>query len=203
MNKTIIFDLGGVYFSNGTRIAVDAIADRYSIGRDAVEGILNGEPGREYRIGNISAEQFWQMAKTSWNIQESTEALSLIWCSSYRPNDDTVKLVDRLKDAGHELLYLSDNTAERVAYLDEKYRFLQKFDEGIFSHIVKHKKPDPLIYQLLLDKASQPATACVYIDDKSEYLQPAKRLGMEVITFNNAALLESRLKELSLLPDAS
>ena len=199
MYRTIIFDLGGVYFSDGTRTAIDAIAAEYAIARDAVECILNGEPGREYRIGNISAEQFWQMAKKSWNIQESTEALSLLWCSSYRPNDDTAKLVDRLKDAGHELLYLSDNTAERVAYLNEKYRFLQKFDEGIFSHIVKRKKPDPVIYQLILDKASHPASACVYIDDKPEYLQPAKKLGMEVIAFTNAAQLESRLKELALL----
>ena len=199
MIQTIIFDLGGVYFSDGTRTAIDAIAAEYALAGDAVEGILNGEPGREYRIGNISAAQFWQMAETSWNIRESTEALSLIWCSSYRPHDDTVKLVDRLKDAGHELLYLSDNTAERVAYLAEKYRFLQKFDEGIFSHIVKRKKPDPVIYQLLLDKASHPATACVYIDDKPEYLQPAKKLGMEVIAFTNAAQLENRLKELALL----
>ncbi|MCP4626214.1 MAG: HAD-IA family hydrolase [bacterium] len=199
MYRTIIFDLGGVYFSDGTRTAIDAIADRYKIDRAAGEDVLNGDAGKQYRIGMLSVEQFWQMAKTSWNIQESTEALSLIWCSSYRPNDDTAKLVDRLKDAGHELLYLSDNTAERVAYLDEKYRFLQKFDEGIFSHIVKRKKPDPVIYQLLVDKASHPATACVYIDDKPEYLQPAKKLGMEVIAFTNAAQLESMLKELALL----
>jgi HAD superfamily hydrolase (TIGR01509 family) len=198
MSKTIIFDLGGVYFSNGTRTAIDAIAAEYTIARDAVDGILNGEPGREYRLGNITAAQFWQTAKTSWNIRESTEALSLIWCSSYRPDDGTVALVDRLKEAGHELLYLSDNTAERVAYLDEKYRFLQKFDEGIFSHIVKRKKPDPVIYQLLLDKASHPASACVYIDDKPEYLQPAKKLGMEVIVFKNAEQLETGLKELAL-----
>ena len=103
MSKTVIFDLGGVYFSNGTRTAIDAIATKYAIARDAVEDILNGEPGREYRIGKISAAQFWQRAKTSWKIQDSTESLSLLWCSSYRPNEGTVKLVDRLKDAGHDV----------------------------------------------------------------------------------------------------
>ncbi len=190
MNKTIIFDLGGVYFSNGTRIAVDAIAERYNIGREAVNDILNGDAGKQYRIGSLSAGQFWQRAKTSWNIQESSEALALLWCSSYRSIDGTVKLVDRLKSAGHELLYLSDNTAERVAYLDQQYHFLQKFDDGIFSHIVKCKKPEPMIYQLLLAKASHPATACVYIDDNPEYLEPAKRLGMEVIVFKNAEQLK-------------
>ena len=71
--RTVIFDLGGVYFGDGTRIAVDTIFAEYKIERDAVEAILNGEPGKQYWIGKISAEQFWQRAKTSWNIEVSSE----------------------------------------------------------------------------------------------------------------------------------
>jgi len=198
MNKTIIFDLGGVYFTDGTRVAIDAIAAGYNIAREAVADVLNGHLGKQYRIGALSAEQFWRRAKTHWDIKEAAETLSLLWCSSYRTNDGTVGLVKRLRNAGHELLYLSDNTAERVAYLDQKYNFLPKFDDGIFSHVVKCKKPDPAIYQLLLEKASQPAGACVYIDDKPRYLVPAKKLGMEVIAFKNAGQLETGLKELAL-----
>jgi HAD superfamily hydrolase (TIGR01509 family) len=203
MRRTVIFDLGGVYFCDGTRISVDTISAEYKIERDAVEAILNGEPGKQYRIGKISAEQFWQRAKTSWNIEVSSRKLSRIWCSSYQPNEGVVRLVDRLKNAGHELLYLSDNTRERVAYLDGKYSFLQKFDGGIFSHEVKRKKPNPIIYQLVLAKASHLANECVYIDDKPEYLGPAKSLGMQVLAFKSAFQLETRLKELLLLPDAS
>lgn len=201
MFRTVIFDLGGVYFGDGTRIAVDIISAEYKIERDAVEAIINGESGKEYRIGKISAEQFWQRAKISWNIQASSETLSRLWCSSYQPNEGVVRLADRLRNAGYELLYLSDNTPERVAHLDERYSFLQKFDDGIFSHVVKHKKPDPIIYQLVLAKASHPANECVYIDDKPDYLGPAKNLGMEVIVFKSASQLETRLKELALLPD--
>ena len=60
-----------------------------------------------------------------------------------------------------------------------------------------------MIYQLLLAKASHPANACVYIDDKPEYFGPAKSLGMQVIAFKNASQLETRLEELLLLPDVS
>jgi FMN phosphatase YigB (HAD superfamily) len=201
--RTVIFDLGGVYFGDGTRIAIDTISADYQIGRDAVEAILNGEPGEQYRIGKISAEQFWQRAKSFWNIEVLSEKLSRIWCSSYQPNEGVVRLVERLKNVGYELLYLSDNTRERVSYLDERYSFLQKFDGGIFSYVVKRKKPDPIIYQLVLNRASHPASACVYIDDKPEYLGPAKSLGMQVIAFKSASQLETRLKELLLLPDAS
>ncbi len=203
MYRTIIFDIGGVYFSDGTRIAIDAISAEYRIDRNLVEAIINGEPGKQYRMGKISAEQFWRRAKTTWEIEVSSEKLSQIWYSGYRPNEDVVRLVTRLKNAGYELLYLSNNTRERVAYLDEKFSFRQKFDDGIFSHLVKCKKPDPLIYQLLLAKASHPANECVYIDDKPEYLGPPKNLGIKVIAFKDAFQLETRLRELLLLPDAS
>ena len=199
MKRTVIFDIGGVYFSDGTRVAIDAIAAKYRIDRDAVEGFINGKQGRKYRIGAISADQFWHQAIRQWDIQSSAEILALIWNSSYQLDEGTARLVDRLRSAGHELLYLSDNTAEKVAYLDAKFAFLQKFDDGIFSHLVSCRKPDPKIYELLLTKASHPADACIFIDDKPANLEPAKKLGMQTIAFKNSAHLESCLKKLALL----
>jgi len=199
MKRTVIFDLGGVYFSDGTRQAIDKIAAGYGVDRQAVAGFLNGEAGASYRTGRITVDQFWQQATTSWNIRASAQALSTIWCESYQPIRGTVSLVEQLRTAGHQLLYLSDNTRERVDYLEEKYGFLKNFDDGVFSHLVRCKKPDPKIYELLLAKAVNPAAACVYIDDKPDYLMPAKELGLQVIAFKNAAQLEAGLKELLLL----
>jgi HAD superfamily hydrolase (TIGR01509 family) len=199
MKKTVIFDLGGVYFSDGTRQAIDKIAAGYGVDRQAVAGFLNGEAGASYRTGRITADQFWQQAATLWDIQASAEALSITWCESYQPIRGTVRLVDQLRTADHQLLYLSDNTQERVAYLEEKYGFLKNFDDGVFSHLVRCKKPDPMIYEFVLAKAVNPAAACVYIDDKPDYLLPAQDLGMQVIAFKNAAQLEAEFKELLLL----
>ena len=75
---------------------------------------------------------------------------------------------------------------------------MSSFDDGIFFHVVKCKKPGPMIYQLLQVKASHLASACVYIDDRPEYLVPAKRLGMQVIAFKSASQLEARLLKLLL-----
>ena len=202
MKKTVIFDLGGVYFSDGTRQAIDKIAAGYGIDRQAVAGFLNGEAGASYRTGRITADQFWQQATTLWNIRASAEALSITWCESYQPNRGTVRLVKQLRAADHQLLYLSDNTQERVACLEEKYGFLKNFDDGIFSHLARRKKPDPMIYELVLAKAVNPAADCVYIDDKPGYLLPAKDLGMQVIAFKNDSQLEAEFMELELLPDA-
>ena len=201
MKKTVIFDLGGVYFSDGTRQAIDKIAAGYGVDRQAVAGFLKGEAGASYRTGRITADQFWQQATILWNIRASAEALSITWCESYQPNRGTVRLVKQLRAADHQLLYLSDNTQERVAYLEEKYGFIKNFDDGTFSHLARCKKPDPMIYELVLAKAVNPAADCVYIDDKPDYLLPAKDLGMQVIAFKNDSQLEAEFMELELLPD--
>lgn len=202
MESTVIFDLGGVYFNDGTRLAIDTIAARFGIDRQAVAGQLNGEAGAGYRTGRITADQFWQQAAALWQIQASTEELSTIWCESYQPNRGTVRLVERLKAAGHQILYLSDNTKERVAYLENKYSFLKKFDDGVFSHLAGLKKPDHRIYELVLAKALHP-DACVYIDDKPDLLSPARALGLKTIAFKNAAQLEADLAGLGLLTEES
>ena len=75
------------------------------------------------------------------------------------------------------------------------------FCDGIFSHLVKRRKPDPVIYQLILAKASHAAEACIYIDDKPDFLKPAQDLGMTIIAFKNSSQLEDELKALSLFPD--
>lgn len=199
MKSTVIFDLGGVYFSDGTRRAIDKIAAGYGINRQAVAEFLNGKAGTSYRTGRITVDQFWQQATALWKIQALPEMLSTIWCESYQPNRGTVRLVKQLRAADHQLLYLSDNTQERVAFLEDKYGFLKNFDDGIFSHRARLRKPDPRIYERVLAKALNSAAACVYIDDKPEYLKPAKQLGMQVIAFKSASQLEADLKDLALL----
>jgi putative hydrolase of the HAD superfamily len=201
MSKTVIFDIGGVYFCDGTQIAIGSIASRYKIKPEMVANILNGDAGGKYRTGMITAEEFWNQAGRHWNLASTPEELSAIWHQSYQPDDGTVRLIERLKKADHQLLYFSNNTGEKVAYLDKKYRFLDKFDDGIFSHLVKRRKPDPVIYQLILAKASHAADACIYIDDKPHFLKPAQDLGMTVIAFKNSSQLEDELKALSLFPE--
>ena len=50
------------------------------------------------------------------------------------------------------------------------------FDGGIASCEVHINKPDPRIYQALLDKYQLKASECVFIDDRRENVQAAFEL---------------------------
>ena len=39
MIKSVIFDLGGVYFTDGTKIAIKKISEKYNLNLKAVQGL--------------------------------------------------------------------------------------------------------------------------------------------------------------------
>ncbi len=193
MIESVIFDLGGVYFTDGTTRAIGQISATFGVPEESVHHVLMGDLGTRYRVGTITSGQFWEGARKHWGIEASDQQLTALWLEAYEPIAGTVALIDRLAAAGYELLYLSDNTRDRVDYLEATYPFLHRFVAGVFSHDAGVRKPDPRIYELLLAKATHPATACIYIDDKPAMLVPAGKMGMTVIAFENPDQVEADL----------
>ena len=115
------------------------------------------------------------------------------WRLAYEPIPGTVSLIDRLGVAGYELLYLSDNVEDRIEYLEETYGFLHRFKDGVFSHRVGIRKPNPRIYELVLEKAAHPPAQCLFVDDKPAMLEPAERMGMAVVAFESPSQVETAL----------
>lgn len=194
--KTIIFDLGGVYFTDGTKRAIEIISKRWNLDQSLVTDVFKGKIGTAYRESKISHEEFWEQAKVALGIDASMDELSKIWLDGYVPIEGTVEIIKELRENGYEILYLSDNVQERIDYIESKYHFLQYFKSGVFSHIVGVRKPNPKIYQYALDEASNPAENCVYIDDKPNLLEEAQKLGMATIAFIDAEETRRKLIEL-------
>lgn len=194
--KTVIFDLGGVYFTDGTKRAIDIITQRWNLDQSKVADVFKGKIGTAYRESQISHEEFWRQAKETLGIDAPMEELAEIWLNGYVPIEGTVEIIKELKEKGYEILYLSDNVQERIDYIEEKYHFLQYFKSGVFSHIAGVRKPNPKIYQLALEESSNPAENCVYIDDKPNLLEEADKLGMATIAFVNADETRKKLIEL-------
>jgi putative hydrolase of the HAD superfamily len=48
------------------------------------------------------------------------------------------------------------------------------------------RKPDPMIYGLVLDKLALPADRCVFVDDAPVNVEAATRLGMYAIRHRDA-----------------
>ncbi len=191
--KTIIFDLGGVYFTDGAGRFIRKIYTEFNIPEEKIIAALKGDIGLKYRTGKISEEEFWNSVKKFLGIDINNDKLADMWHSSYELQEGTLGIIKKLRDAGYEVIFLSNNIKERAEYLQKKYNFTEDFHDGVFSHVVQVNKPDLEIYRQILKKTKSMAEECVFIDDKVENLVPARELGMKGIHFRNARQLEKEL----------
>ncbi|GAB4579407.1 MAG: HAD-IA family hydrolase [Anaerolineales bacterium] len=113
--------------------------------------------------------------------------------------DGTVEILARLKQQGYALYGLSNWSAETYPRVQHKFEFFSWFDGIVLSGEVKLAKPDPKIYQLVLDKAGVPAGDCLFIDDSLKNIEAAKALGFLTVHFQSPEQLETDLANLGIL----
>ena len=110
------------------------------------------------------------------------------WMSMLRPRRRMQTLVAQLKQRGYCVYYLS-NIPEDVLDLLMHRDFEGLFDGGVASCEVKINKPDPRIYQALLDKYHLRADECIFIDDRADNLVAASALGFGIYEMHNVGTL--------------
>jgi HAD superfamily hydrolase (TIGR01509 family) len=69
----------------------------------------------------------------------------------------------------------------------------------VISGEVGSIKPEPLIFEILLEKIGRPAYECLFIDDSLANIQQAKKMGFATIHFLSPGQLEEELKNFGLL----
>jgi 2-haloacid dehalogenase len=111
----------------------------------------------------------------------------------------TVEILKQLNQAEYPLYGLSNWSAETFPYAREKYDFFDLFDDMVISGEVGHVKPEPEIFQILLNKIGRPAQECLLIDDSLLNIQQANKMGFATIHFESPAHLEKELKQLHLI----
>ena len=107
-----------------------------------------------------------------------------------------VKWVRDLKAQGYGVYYLSNFSAKIERECKDALVFLEEMDGGILSHRDKLIKPDPRIYQLLVNRYDLHAEECVFLDDTPVNVHVAVQLGMQGIIFQSENQAKEELTKL-------
>lgn len=110
-----------------------------------------------------------------------------------------VDILRQLKKAGYPLYALSNWSAETFPIARRKYDFFELFEEIVISGEVGLVKPEPAIFELLLNKIGRPARECLFVDDAEANIEQANRMGLATILFKSPQQLEADLMGLKLL----
>jgi HAD superfamily hydrolase (TIGR01509 family) len=104
---------------------------------------------------------------------------------SWRPIADTVDLLYRLRAKGHTLFCLSNMHPGSLAFLERTCTFWDAFDGRVISCEVGFCKPEPAIYEYLLERHVLKAPETIFIDDLDVNLAAARTFGIRTIKFED------------------
>jgi 2-haloacid dehalogenase len=198
--QAIIFDFGGVLLDWDPRLVYKRFfAHPYEIDHFLTEvdfATWNAEQDR----GRPFAEGVAALSSQFPHHTHLIRAYYDHWEESIvGPIPGSVAILRKLKQAGYPLYGLSNWSAETFPKVRKKYTFFDLLDDIVLSGDVKMLKPDPAIFNLLLNKIGYPAPNCLLIDDSRPNIVTAKSLGFNTIHFISPAQLQSELQRLHLL----
>jgi 2-haloacid dehalogenase len=116
------------------------------------------------------------------------------------PIAGSVEILAELRDRGTPLYGLTNFSAETYPPTYERFEFLRWFRGIIVSGEVGVIKPDPRIFELLIERFTIDPQRAVYIDDVEANIAAARRFGIHAIQFTNPVALRAELATLGLLP---
>ena len=101
-----------------------------------------------------------------------------------------------LKDKGYSIYILSNYSEELFRMHTKGALFLDLLDGGIVSYQVHALKPEPEIYQILLDKYGLQAEECLFFDDRADNVESARVLGIRAVQVTSREMLNETLDKM-------
>ena len=135
--------------------------------------------------------RFWQNTADALGISTSTLQQEFLRFPS--PLLEVIELVRRL-EPHYQMAMLSNQIESWHSTLMTRWDLWALFDPIVTSYAEGVAKPDPEIYQRLLQKLDVPAEQCLFIDDIERNLLPAQQLGMKTILFTSDLNLERAIE---------
>lgn len=197
MIKVIAFDYGGVIevqekglrqnIANTLNVTVEDWAEVYY----SLNHLFNREKQSWVEVATLVAKKFDatddQIFKIQELIRKNEETREL--------NLELIEIIKDLKSRNFKIALLSNNSlALRQRLLDQE--IIHHFDKVIISAEVGFQKPQPEIFEILLNSLNIKSHELVFIDDSIKSLEGAENIGYTPILFESNEKLMKDLSEI-------
>src|SRR5690606_19820497 len=109
--------------------------------------------------------------------------------------DDSVALMEKLIDAGHDVTLLTNWAADTFVEARERFPFLNKPRGVTVSGEIRAIKPDRAIYDHHVKAFDIEPSTSIFIDDSQKNVEGARAAGWQAVLFTDAPTLEKDLRQ--------
>ena len=172
--KNIVFDLGGVLFARDATKCTQEFIDFFAF--------VRSEPmphfWEEYDRGTSTlAEVTDTLCEMHACTRAKCEEFLRRSIEMQEPVKPTEALIHDLKAAGYKLYVLSNMSREFIAFL-RRFPVYRLFDGEVVSCEERTVKPEPRIYEILLERYGLNPAETLFIDDRRSNIAAAEALGI-------------------------
>lgn len=192
--NTIIFDMGGVIFKNGTREAINVLTSKYNVEAQIAHDIYNGSLSWDLRAGLLSSDIYWAVVQDKYGKYDFWNKLNLkeLWYEQFTPLSGMLELLNSLNGKAR-LGIISGNIEDRVEYLFKKYKLRQLFNFEAYSFTFNLHKNDPNLYKGVIEKFNINAKNALFIDDNLDCLEAANQCELRTYLFKDSHQLKQEI----------
>ena len=183
MLKNIVFDLGGVVVAHneeGFREKLGKFFD-FVFGPD-----MKCVPSFwvDYDLGILTIDETAAEVAKYRDCDAETAKMHMLQAIALQEEvEPTVELIKELKAKGYKLYVLSNMSKEYIEFL-RKLPVFDYFDYQVVSSEVHLGKPDPNIYNYLLEHCELNPAETIFIDDRKDNVEVAESVGIVPFHFD-------------------
>ena len=194
---TVIFDVGNVLVQYDWKSYLDTFPYSEDVKKRIGAAIFESGTWNEQDRGALEpGEYIRQFVNNAPELEE--EILQVL-----STNERTISIfpysetwTHYLKKQGYHLYILSNYPQKLLEKTQPEMSFLKYIDGAIFSCQIHQIKPEPQIYQTLLDTFGIDPNRAVFLDDRQENLDGAAKFGIRTILFKDLRQATTELKKL-------
>jgi len=192
--RAIIFDLGKVLvhfdFKRGYQ-ALEGLCPHTAA--DIPRRLAGTGLVERFETGLVEPRDFVDQFTRILDLNVDYDRFCDIWSCIFTDTLIPEPIIEGLA-ARYRLLLLSNTNAIHFEMIRRNYPLLRHFHSLVLSYEVKAMKPDPAIYRAALDRAGCRPEECFYTDDIGEYVEGARRMGIDAVQFRGADALQQDLR---------
>lgn len=186
--KAVVFDLGKVLVDFDYGIAARKLARSSSAPAAEIQSVIDQSPLLlSYESAEIKTQQFYGEVRERIGYCGDFETFAAAFADIFSEIPEMTALNSDIRGRGLPTFVLSNTNEIAISHVRRNFPFFGQFTAYVFSFEHGVMKPEPPIYEIVERLSGCRGGEILFLDDKPENVEAARKRGWQVVCHQSAA----------------